>query len=115
MSILKTVVKFFQPIVVPKPEPEIVRNDYSEFDFAQEMKCKFQGLPTAFVVDEKEGNCLMYDEMRILIQNGRAYGMQYFFKGRRIFVQALDVRLADVSTLTLHLPGKGRIPFAIKS
>lgn len=89
------------------------KNAYSESDFAAEMKFKLQGLPSAFVVDEKDGNCLMYDRMVFLIKDSRIYGVQYFFHNRRIFAQELNVLVDDDVAVTINLPGKGRIPFVV--
>ncbi len=77
------------------------------------MKFKLQGLPSAFVVDEKDGNCLMYDRMVFLVKDSRIYGVQYFFHNRQIGAQDLDVSVGGEMTVTLDLPGKGRIPFIV--
>ena len=77
------------------------------------MKFKLQGLPSAFIVDEKDGSCLMYDQMIFLIKDSRIYGVQYFFHNRRIFAQELNVLVDDDVAVTINLPGKGRIPFVV--
>ncbi len=95
------------------PDEVVRKNAYSESDFAAEMKFKLQGLPSAFIVDEKDGSCLMYDRMIFLIKDSRICERQYFFRDRRIFVQELNVLVDDDVTVTINLPGKGPIPFVV--